>query len=393
MTTPHDELRNDLRNLLGIPDSVVDLDAEYRGSCLIDQVKVEKWIWTSEPGSRVTSLLYLPLNQAGTIPGVVVTNGHGASKNSTYAQYTGQLYAKLGMACLLHDTIGEEERHIHGEMGTRAHDKKSVIEQAEQAGRLMMGKMVLDAMRGIDFLSSHPLIDPKRIGVVGNSLGGTVATWLAALESRLKVAIVSGSGISPLNTVTCKPCCSVPFQQMHEICDEVALLSLAAPQCAVLVMNGEQDEIVTQGYEEYWPQHIDYANRIAACYGQHGVPAKFKLWFQPEGGHRAYHLHKHALEWLALHLQLTDWPAEHIRGLPTITLEQWFHKHQLEWPERDRRLYWVTRHHKGGIYADMEISPLPKHTLCCLEPDEVGDAQYTLEGWLERIQTNAETDE
>ncbi|MDP6749872.1 MAG: hypothetical protein QGH37_23160 [Candidatus Poribacteria bacterium] len=35
-----------------------------------------------------------------------------------------------------------------------------------------MGKLVFDTMRGIDFLLQRDDIDPERIGVAGNSLGG-----------------------------------------------------------------------------------------------------------------------------------------------------------------------------------------------------------------------------
>ena len=35
-------------------------------------------------------------------------------------------------------------------------------------------------------------IDHDRIGVAGNSLGGAKAGWMAAVEPRIKMAIVSG---------------------------------------------------------------------------------------------------------------------------------------------------------------------------------------------------------
>lgn len=379
-------LRGELRRMLGIPAPGADLNPELRGRIETDDIQIEKWIWTSEPGSRITSLLYLPKHRSGRVPGIVVTNGHGGSKNSSYAQYTGQLYAKLGMACLLHDTIGEEERHFTGEMGTRAHDIPAYAERAEAAGRPIMGKMVLDAMRAVDFLASRQELDAERLGVVGNSLGGTVATWMIALEPRLKAAIVSGSGFCALNSVVCKPCCADPFRRMQDICDDTALVSLAAPHCAVLSMNGDIDEIVTHGHEDYWTQHLGHTRQIAQVYESYGAPDKFKVWFQPDGGHRAYPLHKDALEWLAQHLQLSDWPPGRIQRLPTVTLEQWFGLHSLEWPERGRGLYWVDRHHKGAVYADMGIHPLPERQLRCLRSDEVGRTEYTLEGWLALIE-------
>lgn len=376
-----------LKHMLGIPKQAPPLDPEYRGHYKTDQIKVEKWIWTSERGSRVTSTFYLPLKQTEKLPGIVITNGHGGSKNSSYAQYTGQLYAKLGIACLLYDTIGEEERHIRGEMGSRAHDHENVIRRADQAGRLIMGKMVFDSMRAIDFISSRPEVDADNLGIAGNSLGGSVATWLVALEPRIQVAIISGSGFTALNGQVCKPCCAIPSDRMLDICDYSQLVSLAAPHCAILSMNGDHDEIVTQGREDYWDQHLAHAHQISNVYKYHGVDHKFKVWFQQGSGHRAYHLHIDAIEWLGQHFGLKEWTPQKIKKLPTISLEAWFSKHGLQWPERGRDLYWVPRHHRGAIYADMDIHPIPTEHLLCLSSDEIGRDEYTLEGWLKQIES------
>lgn len=380
-------LRADLRQMLGIPAEHAPLEPEFRGSCRLDGVVAERWIWTSEPGSRVTSILYMPENRrAGTgIPGMVIANGHGGSKNSMYTQYAGQLYAKAGVACLVHDTIGEEERHIRGETGTRAHDHSQAVQQADRAGRLIMGKMVYDALRAVDFLSGRAGIDPQRIGAAGYSLGGTVVGWMLALDSRLKVAVISGSGFADVAAVVGKPCWYVPDRRMLEWCDHAQLLSLGAPHCAVLIMNGERDDVVCQGSTEYWEVFRANAGRCAEVYERHGHAEKFKVWFRPDGGHRAYHVHKEALEWIVRHLEPAGWTPERVRSLPEISLEQWLRQHGLEWPEKDRKLYWVPLHNRGDHYPDMGIRPFPAEQLHCLRADEVGARQYTLEGWLELI--------
>jgi dienelactone hydrolase len=47
-------------------------------------------------------------------------------------------------------------------------------------------------MRCVDYLQSRPEVDPDRLGIGGLSFGGTMTTYLAALEPRLKVACISG---------------------------------------------------------------------------------------------------------------------------------------------------------------------------------------------------------
>ena len=43
--------------------------------------------------------------------------------------------------------------------------------------------------RGIDYLTSRDDVDPDRIGVTGFSGGGTVTTYVAALDDRVKVSV------------------------------------------------------------------------------------------------------------------------------------------------------------------------------------------------------------
>ncbi|MBI3467588.1 MAG: acetylxylan esterase [Planctomycetes bacterium] len=211
-------LREALREMLGIPTKLCELAPESRGEFERDGIVVEKWIFTAEPGSRVPCNLYRPKHRTGRMPVIVFTYGHGASKSAWNYNYAAQVYARLGLACLAIDPIGEEERNLTGRMGSRAHDPQPVHERAERAGRLMMGKLVFDTMRAIDFLRTREDIDQERIGVAGYSLGGAKASWMAALEPRLKLAIVCGWAYHDV-TLNTKFCTRVPNQRMRRLCE------------------------------------------------------------------------------------------------------------------------------------------------------------------------------
>ena len=219
--------------MLGIPDKRVPLDAERRGELERDGIVFEKWVFTSEPGSRVPAVLYRPKEPTEKMPAIVLTFGHGGSKSQWSLVYIGQLYARLGVACLVLDPIGEEERHVSGGLGTRAHDPEPVHSSSDQAGRLIMGKLVFDTMRGIDFLLTRADIDPDRVGVAGNSLGGAKATWMLALEAQLKLGLVSGWGYGDHLMTHGKFCTRIPNQRLRAVCDWVEFVGLAAPDCAV----------------------------------------------------------------------------------------------------------------------------------------------------------------
>ena len=45
-----------------------------------------------------------------------------------------------------------------------------------------------DSIRSLDYLASHPLVDPKRLASTGQSGGGTTTTLLAAVDDRLAAA-------------------------------------------------------------------------------------------------------------------------------------------------------------------------------------------------------------
>jgi len=107
--------------------------------------------------------------------------------------------ARKGYAVLAYDPFGQGERIEYP--GTRA--GQSAIggggtSEHEYAGRrlILLGAnfslfRVWDGIRGIDFLLTRADVDPERIGCCGQSGGGTLTQFLAALDSRIRVAVVS----------------------------------------------------------------------------------------------------------------------------------------------------------------------------------------------------------
>jgi hypothetical protein len=328
---------------------------ESRGQFQWDGIVIEKWVFTSETGSRVPAVLYRPRKPKGPMPAIVLTFGHGGSKSQWQYNYAGQLYARLGLACLAIDPIGEEERHVDGKLGTRAHDPRTVSERADQAGRLIMGKLVFDTMRGIDFLCCRSDIDQQRIGVAGNSLGGAVAGWMAALESRLSMAIVSGWAYHDVGLRT-KYCTRLPNERMRSILSWEEYAALAAPNCAVLLTNG--------------------------VYAQHGVPGEIRAWFEADGGHRPYFAYKESLQWIHRHLGTPAMTLDEIRRLPTTNSGQWCDRHGILL----ERLYGTMLHQRGATLPDLDLRPTPRQQLACLRPDERGTPAFTIEGWLHSIE-------
>ncbi len=56
-------------------------------------------------------------------------------------------------------------------------------------GKTLWGMIVRDDQLGLNLLLSRPEVDPTRVAITGMSLGGSRATWLGALDSRVKSVI------------------------------------------------------------------------------------------------------------------------------------------------------------------------------------------------------------
>ena len=60
-------------------------------------------------------------------------------------------------------------------------------------GHVIGNEQVEDTQNAVTFLQQQASVDPARIGVVGASMGGTVAIHATALDPRIKVCAASGS--------------------------------------------------------------------------------------------------------------------------------------------------------------------------------------------------------
>jgi hypothetical protein len=82
------------------------------------------------------------------------------------------------------DTL--KPRHGAG-TGEHAYDGNRML----LAGEFLGTWFAWDGIRGVDYLLTRPEVDPKHIGLTGNSGGGTQSTWLCALEPRFTMAAPS----------------------------------------------------------------------------------------------------------------------------------------------------------------------------------------------------------
>jgi cephalosporin-C deacetylase-like acetyl esterase len=185
--------------ILGGPFEKNPLNARVTGVVERPGYRIEKVAFESRPRLYVTANLYLPA-AAGRHPAILGPLGHSVN-GKAWASYQ-KLFSNLarkGYVVLAYDPFGQGERIEYP--GTRPGESAigpgGTIEH-EYAGRrlILLGAnfglfRAWDGIRGIDYLLTRAEVDQERIGCCGQSGGGTLTQFLAALDSRIKVAVVS----------------------------------------------------------------------------------------------------------------------------------------------------------------------------------------------------------
>jgi dienelactone hydrolase len=141
------------------------------------------------------------------------------------------------------------------------------------AGFTWPGVMFWDDVRTIDYLLSRPEVDPERIGCVGLSIGGLRACHLAALDDRIKAAVVVGWMASFPAQLGRHIRSSIGFTKLvpglYQYLDYPDVATLALPS-ALLVINGSRDTLFDlDGVKASF-------TKLAACYQKAGVPDKLR---------------------------------------------------------------------------------------------------------------------
>lgn len=162
-----------------------------------DGYVIEKVLFESRPKHYVTAHLFLPDDPKykAPYPGVVSPCGHSITgKNAPWYQRVGVTGAKLGLATLVYDPIDQGERRQRKENPWRGsvtgHNITGI--RAHLLGWNVAQFRVWDGIRAFDYLASRPEVDAARIGVTGLSGGGTLSSYMNALDSRYAAGAPAG---------------------------------------------------------------------------------------------------------------------------------------------------------------------------------------------------------
>ncbi len=187
-------VRDKILELLGgLPDYAGPLNARVTGKIERPSYVIEKVIFESLPRFYVTANLYRPA-APGKYPGILLPLGHWEQGKPAVQRIAANLALK-GFVVLAYDPIGQGERLVAYDRRLGRSLAGGATEQHFMAGAqsLLAGESfaryrIWDGMRALDYLVSRPEVDPERIGCTGCSGGGTLTTYISALDPRVKVA-------------------------------------------------------------------------------------------------------------------------------------------------------------------------------------------------------------
>ncbi|MBD2702579.1 acetylxylan esterase [Spirosoma sp. BT702] len=223
---------------------------------------VENVAFESLPGIYVTGNLYKPLNVTSKSPGILCPHGHMASLDARLKEYTQQrcaTLARMGAVVFTYDMLD------YGDSKQCSHKLPSALKL-----------QTLNSLRALDFLTSLAEVDTSRIGMTGESGGGTQTFLLTALDPRIKVSVpVVMVSSYFFGGCTCESGMPIHQRATHQT-SNVEIAALAAPRPMLLVSDGKDWTKHTPDVEFPYIQNI---------YNYYGAKDQLENVHLPDEGH------------------------------------------------------------------------------------------------------------
>lgn len=292
------ELREKVRSLLGVPErdgSGLNVRALWEQQ---DELgSITKVVFTAEEHADVPCYFCVPHGAVPPYKTVICLQGHTSGMHNSIGRAFDDEHRRIkvagdrdfalsamrhGFAALCIEQRGFGERADPeppgGAVAAGCHDPAM---RALLLGRTLLGERVFDVDRGIDYLESRGDIEMGSVGVMGNSGGGTVSTYAAALLDRVAFVMPSCSFATFTGSIFAIHHCVDNYVPGILCWAEMAdVLGLFAPKPVVVVAGRDDDIFPLASVTEAW-------ERLEEIYADAGAGGSCAL-VVGEGGHRFY---------------------------------------------------------------------------------------------------------
>ena len=275
-----------LERLGGLPATRVPLRAEVLETRDLGAYTREKVVFDTRERLSAVGYLLLPKDRPRPLPVIIALPGHGRgvddiiglapdgsqqADRSGYAHQYAVQCAERGYAVLALEQLafGSRRDAAARKSGPTENSCRPAACAALLFGQTMIGWRAWDAMRAIDYVSTRPEVDARRVATLGCSGGGTASLFTAALDDRVKAAVVSAYFNTFRDSIVQISHC--PDNYVPGLLHDVELYDLAglvAPR-ALFVESGQNDRIFPiQGF-------TTAAERARRIYVAFGAPERF----------------------------------------------------------------------------------------------------------------------
>ena len=245
-----------------------------------DGYVVENVAFESFPGFYVTGNIYRPLNPGKKNAAILTPHGHWNNRRFM-AEYQARCacFARMGAIVFAYDMVGYN-------------DSRQVTHDIPIALLLQ----TWNSKRILDYLLSRPDVDPERIGITGESGGGTQTIMITAIDPRIKVSVpVVMVSAHFFGGCTCESGMPVHKSDHHQT-NNVEIAGLCAPRPMLLISDGSDWTRNTPRIE------YPYLQKIYALYNaEHNIE---NVHFAAEVHDYGYNKRSVAYTFLAYHLKL-----------------------------------------------------------------------------------------
>lgn len=251
-----EQLRTELARLLKLDDLMRDrasipLDPQVvretdKGAYVLREVTLR-----STPKRTMRVVVAVPEGPKAPMPAVVGIHGHGGTRMSVFDPASGEndrIYKGFGHELAVRGCVV-----IATDVG-----RHEVYEE----GRTLMGERLWDLMRCVDYLESLAEVDKARMGCAGLSLGGEMAMWLGAMDTRMAATVSSGF-LTTMDQMEQNHCLCWKFDGLRSLVDWPDVYSLIAPR-ALQCQNGQKEPetdfcvpLARQALREIQPAYAD----------------------------------------------------------------------------------------------------------------------------------------
>lgn len=239
--------------------------------------------------------LLVPLEKTGKRPGIVAIHGHGSFGHDPVAgkdddpaidrairganyDYGRQLVRQgyiVAVPCLT--PFG---RRLEPRTGMGKQDPCAItFIRLQLLGKVLIAENLRDCLWAVELLARHEQVDAARLGCVGLSYGGRMTTLTAALEPRIKVAVISGA-LNVFQERIAHPysCGAQVIPGLLQYGDVPEIAGLIAPRPCVFEV-GKSDKLISP----LWAEKA--LTRIHRVYEAFGAAENLEL-DRFDGGHR-----------------------------------------------------------------------------------------------------------